>query len=71
MYNNICFISYLTVEPSRISIEEYIQDVNDTVLLNTDSELWLLGRKLNEIEQQTTFSNVKTFENIDFLLKQL
>ena len=71
VYNNICFISYLTVEPSRISIEEYIQDVNDTVLLNTDSELWLLGRKLNEIEQQTTFSNVKTFENIDFLLKQL
>ncbi|UMB60705.1 MerR family transcriptional regulator [Lutibacter sp. A80] len=71
VYNNICFISYLTVEPSRVTLEEYIEEVNSKVLLDTNSELWLLGRKLNEIENEITFLNVKTFENMDFLLKEL
>ncbi len=36
VYNNICFITYLTVEPSRMSVEDYIETVNNTVLENTN-----------------------------------
>lgn len=71
VYNNICFISYLTVEPSRISVEEYVDTVNNEVLADSDSELWLLGRKLTELEQELDFSKVKTFESIDVLLNKL
>ena len=71
VYDNICFISYLTVEPSRMSVLEYIETVNNTVLVDTNSELWLLGRKLSEIEENLNMPNVKLFENIDLLLNKL
>lgn len=71
VYNNICFISYLTVEPSRMSVEEYVETVINTVLLETDSQLWLLGRKLTEINQKFSLNNVKMFESIDLLLNKL
>ena len=71
VYSNICFISYLTVEPSRMSVEEYIETVNETVLEGTDSVLWLLGRKLTEIEKDVRLPNVKMFESIDLLLNKL
>lgn len=71
VYSNICFISYLTVEPSRMSVEEYVDTVNNEVLADSDSELWLLGRKLTELEQELDFLKVKTFESIDVLLNKL
>lgn len=71
VYDDICFISYLTVEPSRMSVLEYIETVDKTVLVDTNSELWLLGRKLTEIEGSLTLTNVKLFENIDLLLNKL
>lgn len=71
VYDNIYYISYLTVEPSRISVVEYIETVNDTVLKDTDSELWLLGRKIIEVDQDFSLINVKMFESIELLLKEL
>ena len=71
VYENICFISYLTVEPSRMSVSEYIETVNDTVLLDTNNELWLLGRKLAEVDPDFNKTNVLLFESIYLLLNKL
>ena len=71
VYDNICFISYLTVEPSRMSVLEYIETVNNTVLIDTNSELWLLGIKLAEVEEDLSLTNVKLFKSIDSLLDKL
>lgn len=71
VYNAIRFVSYLTVEPSKITISEYIDNVNDTVLNGSQDELWLLGRKTNEIESETTNNCVKLFKSIDELLNNL
>ncbi|MFD1294436.1 MerR family transcriptional regulator [Lutibacter holmesii] len=71
VYNSICFVSYLTVEPSKEPVLEYITNVVDTVLNDTDNELWLLGRKVNEIELKSVNDQVKLFKSIDNLLKEL
>jgi DNA-binding transcriptional MerR regulator len=71
VYNSICFVSYLTVEPSKISISEYIANVEETVLSNTSDELWLLGRKVKEAEVISKTNNVVVFESIDDLLNNL
>ena len=71
VYSSICFVSYLTVEPSKEPVLEYIDSVVDTVLNETNDELWLLGRKVNEIETTPTNSNVKLFKSIDNLLSKL
>ena len=71
VYSSICFVSYLTVEPSKEPVLEYIDSVVNTVLNDTDDELWLLGRKVIEIETTPTNSNVKLFKSIDNLLSKL
>jgi len=71
VYDNVCFVSYLTVEPSRMSVSEYVETVRNTVLSESDNELWLLGRKLSEIEDNSAFENVKLFDSIDLLLNKL
>lgn len=48
IYKDICFITYLTVEPSADTVEVYIQSVFDQILKNTTSnELWVAGEKMS------------------------
>jgi len=71
VYDNCCFVSYLTVEPSKISVEAYIDTVSDEVLKNSTNELWLLGQKAAEASSVKLKPNVKLFSTIDDLLKLL
>ncbi|WP_298288005.1 MerR family transcriptional regulator [Lutibacter sp.] len=71
VYNNICFISYLTVEPSRLTVLEYIDVVNNSVLNNNENEIWLLGKKVSEMNEKLDLPNVKMFDSIENLLKEL
>jgi len=71
VYSNICFVSYLTVEPSKISVNDYIKKVSEDVLFETDNELWLLGRKVIEASNLMDNYNVKCFNTIDDLLNTL
>lgn len=71
VYNSICFVSYLTVEPSKISVSDYITNVKETILEGTDDSLWLLGRKLNEVDENVSSKNVILFESMDDLLNNL
>ncbi len=71
VHDNCCFITYLTVEPSKISVNEYIDLVSDEILKNTSNELWLLGKKTLDANFTTSKSNVKLFTTMDDLLKLL
>ena len=54
-----------------MSVLEYIETVNNTVLANTNNQLWLLGRKLMEIDEDFDVNNIKLFDSIDLLLNKL
>lgn len=71
VYNSICFVSYLTVEPSKITVSEYMENVANTVLNGTEDELWLLGRKTLEASDEANLKGVKIFKSIDLLLDNL
>jgi len=71
VYDSICFVSYLTVEPSKISVSEYIKNVSDVVLDKTNDELWLLGRKLEEENIEIPQKGIKLFDSIGSLLNNL
>lgn len=71
VYNSICFVSYLTVEPSRISVLDYVENVKNTVLNDSTDELWLLGRKLQEMEGTLDYPNIKLFDSMNELLNNL
>ena len=71
VFNSICFISYLTVEPAQMSVKEYVEKVSEDVLSSSNSELWLLGRKIVESTEVLESPNVKTFNSIIDLVNKL
>ncbi|OGS72705.1 MAG: MerR family transcriptional regulator [Flavobacteria bacterium RIFCSPLOWO2_12_FULL_35_11] len=69
IFSDVCFVTYLTVEPSKESIEDYLQTVNSEVLQNTNDTLWVLGSKLAQFDSDS-FKNdkIKIFKSaIDLL----
>ncbi|SDX25523.1 B12 binding domain-containing protein [Lutibacter oricola] len=71
VYNNICFVSYLTVEPSKVSVLDYIEQVNNEILENSNSELWVLGRKVVEEDKAIDFEKVSVFYSVVDLLARV
>lgn len=73
VYKSATFITYLTVEPSKITLQEYVDNVTDEVLTeNNKNELWLLGRKVIEADDfKANNKNIKLFNSISNLLKAL
>ena len=60
---NACFVSYLTVKPSEISVSKFAQDFN-TDLENEDAPLFLLGRLVQNADTDQLPSNVKLIKSI-------
>ena len=70
-FNKVTFISYLTVEPNKDEINPYIKAINDEVLNDTDTELWLLGRMVDFIEPQNISDKTRIFKSISDLVVYL
>lgn len=72
IFSDVCFVTYLTVEPSKESIEDYLQTVNSEVLQNTNDTLWVLGSKLAQFDADS-FKNdkIKIFKSAVDLLNIL
>lgn len=69
IYDGICFVTYLTVEPSKETIEEYFQNIYSSVLEKTDDSLWVLGTKVSQFSRDSVgISQIKTFKSLMDLL---
>jgi len=69
IFDNVCFLTYLTVEPSKETVEEYLHQVYEEVLKNSNDSLWVLGSKLAQFDADS-FKNdqIKIFKSpIDLL----
>lgn len=70
-FNKVTFVSYLTVEPNKDEINPYIAAINDEVLNDDDTELWLLGRMVDFIEPQNISDKTRIFRSISDLVVYL
>jgi hypothetical protein len=61
----------LTVEPNKEEINPYITAINNEVLNDTDTELWLLGRMVDFIEPQNISNKTRIFRSISDLVVYL
>ncbi|MFZ3273570.1 MAG: MerR family transcriptional regulator [Lutibacter sp.] len=64
VFGEICFLTYLTVEPSKETVEEYLQQVYSEILKDTNDTLWVLGSKLAQFDSDS-FKNdqIKIFKS--------
>ena len=69
-FNTITFISYLTVQPDRSAVDEYVSQMTEE-LLDDNTQLWYIGRMVEFINKEIVHENVSTFNSITELVNEL
>lgn len=70
-YNNLHFLSYFTVNPTKDDLEQYIQDFNSTLSPSGASKLWILGRQTEFLRNKSLPGHIKSFESVEHLTAAL
>lgn len=69
-FDTMIFVSNLTVQPTKDAVQSYIQKINKDVLLDSNNELWIMGRMVEFINTDELTDNIKVFHSIaDFVNK--
>lgn len=69
-FDNITYICYATVEPIKVEINNYIQTLNNEVL-NESSNLWFIGRMIENIDHNKLPENTFVFNSIKEIVDNL
>jgi MerR family transcriptional regulator, light-induced transcriptional regulator len=69
-FNNITYVTYVTVQPDKDFINEYVQNLNKEILDET-SEAWIIGRMTEHIDMNKLSPKIKIFTNIKDLVEEL
>nr|WP_315187023.1 MerR family transcriptional regulator [uncultured Flavobacterium sp.] len=69
-FNSIVFISYLTVQPERDNLDDYIQKMSEE-LEDEETQLWYLGRLVEFIDRETLSDKVSVFNSISELVTKI
>jgi MerR family transcriptional regulator, light-induced transcriptional regulator len=68
-FNNITFVSYLTVEPNKDEINNFVSRFNKELLNDKDTEVWFLGRMLEHLDKSLISDKTKVFYSIESLIE--
>jgi MerR family transcriptional regulator, light-induced transcriptional regulator len=69
-FDNINFICYMTVEPNKDEINDYIKEINKE-FENYNHEFWLIGRMTEFINPKLLDTKYKMFNSIQDLAKSI
>ena len=69
-FDNITFVCYMTVEPNKEKVSNYIHDIT-TKALDESSHLWLIGRMVEHVEQNNISNKISMFHTIKELVDNL
>ncbi len=70
-FDNIHFITYFTVAPSKDKLEKYIEDFSDLVSGYSSNKLWVLGYQTRHLDNSKLPNYISTFNSIDQVIKEL
>jgi len=63
-FDNVTYITYITLEPNPSEVNRYIETVKRDVLNDENTELYVFGRTASNIDSKQLSSNIKTYDNI-------
>ncbi len=70
-YDNILYISYFTVAPTKDKLKRYISDFNRSQHKLKQSPLWILGRQTQFLDPEKLPANIRTFQSIRELISAI
>jgi methanogenic corrinoid protein MtbC1 len=69
-YNSVVFVSYFTIQPEMSIVNDYVAAMSSE-LLGEQSEIWLIGRMTEYIDQNLIPAAVKVFGSISDLVEKI
>jgi hypothetical protein len=66
-FDSIVFVSYLTVQPDKDSVNDYVSRMKQE-LEDETTQLWYIGRMVEHIDTSILSSNMLVFNSIDSLV---
>ena len=70
-YENIHFVSYFTVSPTKDTVADYMMDFRKKLLSSGKCELWILGYQVQHLVGKNLPEEVRTFNSIEQLADSL
>ncbi|MCG2610461.1 MerR family transcriptional regulator [Flavobacterium sp. SM15] len=70
-FNNITFVTYITVEPSPDAINDYLKEFEISLLTQDQSKLWVFLKSSEYIEEHRLSKSIKTFSKITDIRSEL
>lgn len=70
-YDDITYISCFTIKPEKENLQTYLEDFKDIILKKPNTNFWILGQMLNNIDLDQLPNGIKTFDSIKNLIKAL
>ena len=71
IFNDIVFVSYMTVSPEKEDVEDYILRIKKEIIKETSSELWLLGKNTEHVYQKINLPGINMFRSLNELISRL
>lgn len=71
IFNDIVFVTYMTISPEKNEVENYILQIKEEILQNSSSELWLMGRNTEHVHQKINFPAINMFSSLTELIARL
>ena len=70
-YDNVHFVSYFTVSPSKDELQKYIASFEKEVNTIGKSKLWVVGHQVQHLVNEELPNSIKTFNSIERLVSYL
>jgi hypothetical protein len=63
-FENITFVSFMTVQPDRNVINQYVKSMGQK-LLQKNNEIWLMGKMVEHIDQKVLTDRIRVFDSME------
>lgn len=70
-FNDIIFVTYMTVEPDKDKINQYLEEIHTELLLESNSQLWITGRMTKHIDPKKLTKDIKRYQSISEIISEL
>lgn len=70
-YNNLTFLSYFTVSPTKDELTSYFERFSNTLNATGNSSLYVLGHQIQYVDKDNLPDNIKVFESIEQVIGSL
>ncbi|MEX0361241.1 MAG: MerR family transcriptional regulator [Allomuricauda sp.] len=70
-YDNVHFVSYFTVSPTKDDLSAYFNKFSETLGDSGNSKLWVLGHQIRYITNEELPQHIRTFNSIEQLMESI